>query len=111
VTVFHCTGGKDRTGVVAAVLLRALGVGDDEIVADYALSATFLEPRLREHRRTLARRKLAPDVIAYLTSSPPGRMVAMLRELDRRWGSTETYLQSIGVGDALVGRVRERLVR
>src|SRR4029078_2117372 len=36
--VFHCSAGKDRTGVLAAVLLSVLGVSDDDIAADYALS-------------------------------------------------------------------------
>jgi len=109
--VFHCTGGKDRTGVVAAVLLRALGVADTAIVEDYALSEKYMRDALYAHRRELLARRFAPDVVAYLTSSPPQRMRAMLRELDRRWGSIAGYLADIGVEDDLVARLRECLLR
>nr|WP_246086898.1 tyrosine-protein phosphatase [Nocardioides humi] len=42
--LFHCAAGKDRTGVLAALLLAVLGVGEDDIVADYLLSAASVEP-------------------------------------------------------------------
>jgi protein-tyrosine phosphatase len=109
--VFHCAGGKDRTGVVAAVLLRTLGVPDGAIVEDYALSETYLRTALEPYRRELLERRFAPDVVAYLTSSPPQRMRATLRELDMRWGSTEAYLHAIGVGDDVVARLKECLLR
>lgn len=41
--LFHCAAGKDRTGVVAALVLSVLGVGDEEIIEDYLLSATAVE--------------------------------------------------------------------
>src|SRR4030095_9157066 len=43
--VIHCAGGKDRTGVVTALLLHVGGVGIDEIAADYSLSEERLRPR------------------------------------------------------------------
>ena len=48
--------------------------------------------------------------IAYLTSSPPERMERTLDELDRIWGSPEAYLHSIGIDEAVVGRLRETLL-
>ena len=109
--VFHCTGGKDRTGVVAAVVLRTLGVGDDDIVADYACSQEYLREFLAGVRDELLRRGLSQEAIAYLTSSPPERMRRTLRELDRRWGSVERYLDWIGVDEATVDRLRENLLQ
>jgi protein-tyrosine phosphatase len=109
--VFHCAGGKDRTGVVAAVLLRALGVDDGAIVDDYALSERYMRSALDAYRRDLLAKRFAPDVVSYLTSSPPERMRATLRELDRRWGSTAGYLAGIGVDDDLVARLKVCLLR
>jgi len=108
--LFHCTAGKDRTGVVAAVLLRALEVPDEEIIADYALSEDNLRAFLCTLREDLVRRGMAPDAIDYLTSSPPERMRRTLRELDRRWGSTEEYLRWIGVDEDAVDRLRVSLL-
>ncbi|TFH24691.1 MAG: tyrosine-protein phosphatase [Myxococcales bacterium] len=108
--VFHCTGGKDRTGVVAAVILRALGVPDEEVVADYAVSERHLRTILQSYRGELESRGLDDEAIAYLTSSPPERMRHTLAELDRRWGSTLGYLESIGVGCATVDAMRRSLL-
>jgi len=104
-TVVHCTGGKDRTGVVVAVLLRALGVADDEIVADYAISEVYLRALTESYRSELEQSAIGVEAVAYLTSSPPERMRFLLSEMDRIWGSTTGYLEWIGVDRALVERL------
>ncbi|RMD83103.1 MAG: tyrosine-protein phosphatase [Candidatus Dadabacteria bacterium] len=108
--LFHCTGGKDRTGVVAAVLLRALGVADEDIVADYALSERCLAGVVERYRAELERMGLKREAIEYLTSSAPERMRYTLQQWDRRWGSTEGYLDAIGFGQAQRQALRSRLL-
>jgi len=108
--LFHCTAGKDRTGVVAAVLLRALEVPDEHIVEDYARSEANLRVLLGGLRDELTRRGMTADAIDYLTSSPPQRMRRTLGELDRRWGSTEAYLRWIGVDEECLERLRVNLL-
>jgi protein-tyrosine phosphatase len=108
--VFHCSGGKDRTGVVAALVLRALGVADTAIVEDYALSEANLAEAVREYREHLQQAGLDSAAIAYLTSSPPERMRYTLAELDRRWGSTQEYLRWIGVDEDAVASLRRNLL-
>ncbi len=108
--VFHCTGGKDRTGVVAAVLLRLLGVSQADVIADYAVSEGNLRSVLESYRDEMIRLGMDDAAIAYLTSSPPERMERTLDELDRIWGSPEAYLHSIGIDEAVVGRLRETLL-
>ena len=109
-TLFHCTGGKDRTGVVAAVLLRTLGVDDDTIVADYAVSEKYLGAFVDASRALMEREGFDPQSVLYLCGSPAERMVKMLADLDARWGSIEGYLDWAGVDDATVARLRERLL-
>jgi protein-tyrosine phosphatase len=108
--VFHCSGGKDRTGVVAALVLRSLGVPDAIIVEDYSLSEVNLAEAVRGHRAQLEETGLDSAAIAYLTSSPPERMMYTLAELDRRWGSTDGYLQRIGVDGEILDRLRRNLL-
>jgi protein-tyrosine phosphatase len=108
--VFHCSGGKDRTGVVAALVLRALGVCDDTIVEDYALSEANLAVAVQGYREHLEEVGLDSAAIAYLTSSPPDRMRYTLAALDRRWGSCEDYLRSIGVDSAALDSIRRNLL-
>lgn len=105
--VVHCLAGKDRTGLVAALLLRLAGVSVTDVTADYALSEAslraFSEPWIddagdeaeRERRRRTA-------------ASPAEAMATVLRELERR-GGAEEYLRAAGVADAELRRARDRL--
>jgi protein-tyrosine phosphatase len=105
--VVHCFAGKDRTGLVAALLLRLAGVSIRDVAADYALSEENLrrwsEPWIeradddveRERRRRTA-------------SAPAAAMETVLRELEGRGGPRE-YLRAAGVPDADLQRVRDRL--
>ena len=104
----HCMEGKDRTGLVVALLLRLAGVPPEEIAADYALSAERLAPVFapwleaatddaqRERRRRIA-------------STPAAAMVEVLAELDRRYGTVEGYLRAAGVSDDELRAARSRL--
>jgi len=109
--VFHCAAGKDRTGVTAALLLAVLGVSDDDIAADYALSAgateQFIEWLRAERPEAVADMQSAPT--AFL-ASPAAAMVAFLEALRTEHGSVEAYLASVGVTDATLAAVRANLL-
>jgi protein tyrosine/serine phosphatase len=89
----HCVGGKDRTGLVAGLLLRLCGVPLEEIDADYALTEQLLRPRLGE-----------------IATAPAGAMATSLAGVERRHGSVEAYLLGCGLGRAQVERLRRRLL-
>jgi protein-tyrosine phosphatase len=107
--VVHCHGGKDRTGLVVALLLRVVGVDVETIAADYALSADNLremtaawvaeadEELERERRRRIG-------------TAPAEAMVAVLEELERRYGSARDYLHAAGVEAEALDRATARLV-
>jgi protein-tyrosine phosphatase len=107
--VVHCVAGKDRTGLVSAVLLRLVGVDHATIGADYALSADNLRPRregwLQEARDEQERAKLEK-----LVHTPAGAMTRVVEEMERRYGDVASYLRAAGLSDEQVGRLRERLV-
>jgi protein-tyrosine phosphatase len=101
--VFHCAAGKDRTGVLAALLLAALGVSDDDIVADYAMTRDGMI-RLREWAQANQ-----PELIAKMATAPTAWMAVepvaiqrLLGDLRAEFGSINEYLSSIGVGEAIV---------
>lgn len=109
--VFHCSAGKDRTGILAALVLGFLGVPDEVIVADYALSRAAMERRYRrlleEHpdrREEIERWKPA------LLSAEPEVMAGLLDTVRRRYGSLGGYAAAIGAVDALDG-LRDALLR
>src|SRR4051794_5180396 len=106
--VVHCMGGKDRTGMLVALLLHVAGVDDAAIAADYALSEERLRPR---HQAWLAEggREAERERIRRISATPADAMLGVLTEVERRYGSVETYLRAAGVGDEELELVRKRL--
>jgi protein tyrosine/serine phosphatase len=104
----HCEGGKDRTGLISALLLRLAGVGEEEIGADYAVSAERLRPRhdvwLDEAETDEERER-----IRRLSACAAESMVGVLEEVERRHGSVDAYLRAGGLADDDVRVARARL--
>ena len=108
--LFHCAAGKDRTGLIAALLLLVAGVDQEDIVADYALTGSLIEPLVAGFIETARLRGL--DVAGYrrLLTCEPQTMVATLVELETAHGGVEAYLGSVGIDRATVDRLRRRLI-
>ena len=104
----HCLGGKDRTGIITALLLSLAGVDRDAIGADYALSEERLRPR---HEQWLAEAQTDEEreLVRRISDTPAEAIVWVLEELDDRYGSVEGYLRSAGLTDEELGRLRARL--
>jgi len=110
-SVIHCTAGKDRTGILAGLLLSALGVSDDDVVADYVLTNECRAERdafLEVHD---------PEYLAMLRSLPPwvreangAAMQATLDHVRAQWGSVQGYLESLGVSPSELSSLREVLL-
>lgn len=103
--LFHCSAGKDRTGIISAVLLGAAGVSAADILANYEVTYTYI----REN-----------PVIARLSRSAPERRAQLysLREymegaLDyvaRERGGFAKYLTDLGVSPDCLRAIRERFI-
>lgn len=106
--VLYCMAGKDRTGVAAALVLRALGVPDEHIIADYALTERYAGDRLRQ-RATEAAAQYGPLPPAVLAAKPL-TMERTLASLDRTYGSAEAFLLECGVTREELDAVRRHLL-
>jgi protein-tyrosine phosphatase len=108
--VFHCSVGKDRTGVLAAVLLGFLGVPDDVIVTDYTLSAEAMSEVLERLRREYPD---SVDVVEryarVITSVDPASMEGFLAGVYRDYGSFAGLARTLEV-EAEVERFREHML-
>lgn len=107
--LFHCTAGKDRTGLIAAILLLVAGVDRDVILEDYAMTGPLIAPMLDELVEHARARGLDVDGFRQLLTCEPATMAGALDELDAVHGGVEAYLASIGVGDETVAKLRARL--
>ncbi|KAL9191597.1 hypothetical protein ACHAXT_001303 [Thalassiosira profunda] len=102
---FYCTAGKDRTGMIAAIILALLGVEDADIVEDYSLSANVYA-EMNDHKAmvgALSQRSL--DAKTFL-GAPPQVMADTLANIRTEYGSVEDYLDYIGFGE----ESRKRLI-
>ncbi|QWW72014.1 tyrosine-protein phosphatase [Rhizobium sp. WYJ-E13] len=109
IVLFHCTAGKDRTGIIAALLLAHAGVDEAVIIEDYALTGSISVPLLADlHVRAVARgvpSSLADVVLA----SAPHSMARTLGHLARRYGGVGAYLAQIGLDQSEITGLKRRL--
>jgi protein-tyrosine phosphatase len=105
--VFHCFAGKDRTGLVAAMLLAAAGVPDHAIASDFEETDAQLAVRYQEwiaaaapERRGEMREELR---------CPPDRILGVLDHLEQRWGGVHGYMEAAGLSAAAIDRLSAKL--
>lgn len=111
----HCTAGKDRTGVMLALLLKALGVSDDLIFADYLRSDIFGQNmRLRGgiHEQFEEHFGFRPSeaLIDAMIGVDLDMLNAALGAVESEWDSIEGYFAAAGIDAPLLARFRETLV-
>ena len=105
---FHCAAGKDRTGIVSALILDLTGVLRDEIAEDYAVSAAWLEPRTQEWLAPMdeAQRMRMHGLMA----TPPEYIHHALNYVDQKYGGTLNYLRTVGLSADVINTLRARLL-
>jgi protein-tyrosine phosphatase len=110
--LFHCTAGKDRTGVAAGLLLSLLGVDEETILDDYELSTRYRSARrIEELRPRLEAAGVDVDKVRPFLSAPRPALAAALAAIHERHGSVEGYLvERAGVQEATIDRLREHLL-
>jgi len=108
-TLFHCTAGKDRTGLIAALLLLNAGVAREDVVKDYAATTTHGAGLIDTLRQKARARGADPEHSERILASKPDTMRATLEWLDDTHGGATDYMRGIGVSAAAVERLRARL--
>ena len=109
----NCTAGKDRTGMVVATTLTAVGVPREQVVADYAASAANLAGEWADEMLAsfTAQHGVAPDSVRELVAASPAELVdEALNLIDDVHGGSERLLRSGGFDDDALSRLQSRLV-
>jgi protein-tyrosine phosphatase len=105
--IVHCMAGKDRTGTVCALTLALLGVSDEDIAADYALTTAAMtsltEYLMEKHPSAVLGNE-------HMFESPPGAMLKFLADLRALHGSIPNYVREIGMLDAEIESMRSHLL-
>lgn len=98
--IYNCFAGKDRTGVLSALLLLLCGVSELDVLADYMVSSVYL--------KTLAEKLGLPNDAL---SSNPAVMEEFLIYLFKNYQSTEQYLLSIGISNNTIAGIKEKFIQ
>ena len=101
--MFNCSAGKDRTGVISAILLMLCGVPEDEIVNDYMLTKEYNKERF----------KMAaihhPDLDLNIIIPRESYIKDFMNLFYEEFGSVEGYFKTIGVGEDIYNELRRKL--
>ena len=110
--LFHCHGGKDRTGVVAAVLLRALGVSREDVLDDYEATRRYRTINdQQDSYASMLSSGMSPEAAAGALGTPRWAMEAVLDAIDERYGGIDRYLtEVVGLTPEALERLRANLV-
>jgi protein-tyrosine phosphatase len=108
--LFHCAAGKDRTGVATALLLDLVGVPEEAILADFALSASLLEPLFETFLPRMTARGIDEARGRALLAANPGDMASTLAHIRNRFGSAEGYVRDIGLSADTTEDLKARLL-
>ena len=113
--LIHCAGGKDRTGVLAALMLRIAGVTDDEVISnEYQLTKKGMEGVRSTIVQSLLQNpafKGNQSAVETMISAEADNMKEFLKLLDGRYGGAEGYLKSnLGFGDEDIAKIKGNLL-
>lgn len=117
--LYHCAGGKDRTGVFSAFVLLTLGVPESTVLNDYALTNRYLAEASPEAMRRMSAgsgaaglSKLSPEQQKVLMAADPAYLEGTLRAIDQKYGSFDNYRrQELHVSNADQAMLRSRLLQ
>jgi protein-tyrosine phosphatase len=108
--VYHCAAGKDRTGVVSAVLLGVLGVRDEIIVADYAATRENLDAIIARLMGSKGYGSILDALPPDTLHAEPATMVQFLDRMRAQYGSMRQYARAAGVSPATIDALADRLL-
>jgi len=112
--LFHCTAGKDRTGVIAAILLKLAGVDDDAIANDYSLTRVGREPAREMIMARLSKEPLFAsnnEAALNMFTCRHETMTSFLNLLQDKYGGAETYVkQYLSLSDDDIQTIRSNIL-
>ena len=103
--LFHCTAGKDRTGVVSAIILMICGADRESIVRDYVISREY------NHKRLEAFLAAHPEVDRNIVLANEKSMNGFIDLFTERFGTVEKYFEEIGLSAEYADMIRNKMMR
>jgi len=108
--VFHCSAGKDRTGILTAIILGILGVADENIIDDYTLTASYMNELINRWNDNPRWAEVLKNVPDYIWEASPESMTFFLSMLKQEYGSARGYVEAHGAEVSLINRLETALL-
>ncbi|MBQ7668812.1 MAG: tyrosine-protein phosphatase [Clostridia bacterium] len=102
--VFHCSAGKDRTGIISGILLSLNGVKEEDILADYISSYAYIYKEFRILKATV------PEFKDFVGTMNVETLEITLKRIKEVYGSMEGYLKEIGLSDEEIVKLKNKLI-
>lgn len=102
--VYHCAVGKDRTGIISAVLLGICGVHNEDILADYQISYTYLKHLINQLKARY------PEWPHWMGRSEMEYMEGAIELLMKKYGSWDLYFKEVGLPEEILNQIRRKLL-
>ncbi len=107
--VFHCTAGKDRTGVTAMLILSICGVAKEQIIADYEPSGKNIEKQVKKQKQQLEEAGIK-GVREEIFESKADTMRRTLEYLEEKYDGSVNYLRKIGLSELEIEQIRKKML-
>lgn len=104
--LYHCSAGKDRTGMVSMLLMWLAGADELDIAANYEVSATYTDRMVRKIFET----QNVPEALKDLFGSPAVTIREIFSRLYTQYGSAEAYLKACGITDREMIKIKGKLI-
>ena len=104
--IYYCNAGKDRTGVITALILKLLGVDEQDIEVDYTASGVFMEKNLKEYAEEMHNKEIL-DIITPRNET----IYNLLKYIEKNYNSVEDYLKSCGLTYKKMNQIKSKYVQ
>jgi protein-tyrosine phosphatase len=109
--VFHCTGGKDRAGVCAALILLTLGVPEETVITDHGLSNIYIAGVLEKIYARIRSAGVDPRQVSSYFTAPKKAIVGFIDHLRQTYGSAAGYLRKkAGIEQRVINQLKKDLL-
>lgn len=109
--LFHCTGGKDRAGTCAALILLALGIPEETVIYDHQLSNVFIADIMEKINARVSSYGLDPVKLKPYFSAPEEAIITLLDHINRKYGSVQGYLiKKAGLDEKVIAILKDQLL-
>ena len=106
--LYHCEAGKDRTGIISALILSVCGVDDESVAEDYGLSAKYLIDRYFQEQALPGRTRENYTWLDYQNENcSPKVMIKIMDYIKTVYGGTENYIVSLGITKETIETFKE----